>query len=51
MVETFEDEDDFLVDLTYDIMTGACEVKLTKGPTTPEIVTSPQTETQSKGSS
>jgi hypothetical protein len=44
MVQKFEDEDDFLVDLTYDIQTGVCEIKLTKGTTVPEIITSKKEE-------
>lgn len=44
MVEKLEDEDDFLLDLTYDIVTGVCDVKLTKGPTIPETKTASKEE-------
>ena len=44
MVQKFEDEDDFLLDLNYDIQTGVCDIKLTKGTTIPEIITSQKEE-------
>ena len=43
-MESLEDEDDFLLDLSYDIVTGICEIKLTKGPELP--VTVPEAETK-----
>ena len=43
-MQRFEDEDDFLLDLTYDIHTGVCDIKLTKGTTVPEIKTSQKEE-------
>ena len=48
MVQRFEDEDDFLLDLTYDIHTGVCDIKLTKGTTVPEIITSQKEEDSEK---
>ncbi len=47
-MQTFEDEDDFLFDLTYDIQSGVCDIKLTKGATVPEIRTSQKEEDSEK---
>lgn len=44
MVQRFEEEDDFLLDLTYDIQTGVCDIKLTKGTAAPENITSEKEE-------
>ena len=43
-MQRFEEEDDFLLDLTYDIQTGECDIKLTKGTTIPEKMTSEKEE-------
>lgn len=43
-MQKFEDEDDFVLDLAYDIQTGMCEVKLTKGTTGPEIISNQNEE-------
>lgn len=43
-MQRFEEEDDFLLDLTYDIQTGVCDIKLTKGTAVPEEITSEKEE-------